>query len=337
MKRFAYHRAADIADAVHLLENPGARVIAGGTNLVDLMKYDVESPAMLVDVGGLELDEITETDDGGLRIGALVSNNAAAWHPLIAARYPLLTNAILAGASGQLRNMATMGGNLLQRTRCYYFYDAAMPCNKREPGAGCSAIGGYTRNHAILGASPQCIAVHPSDMCVGLAALEAVVVAASPTGERRIAFEDFHRLPGDQPQHDSTLGKNEVITALELPPPRFGRHFTYLKLRDRHSYAFALVSVAAALEIENNEVRTARIAMGGVAHKPWRVREAEAMLEGRAPEPAAFQAAAKRLLEGAIGQGSNDFKIPLGEKAVIRALTQAAAATPQPIAEKRII
>ena len=265
-----------------------AKFIAGGTNLIDLMKYDVERPARLIDITHLPLKTIEETSNGGLRIGALVPNSDLAYHPLIEERYPLLSSAILAGASQQLRNMASTGGNLLQRTRCFYFYDTATPCNKREPGSGCSAINGINRINAILGTSDACIATHPSDMCVALAALEATVHVAGPAGERAIAFADFHRLPGDTPQIDTNLAPTEIIVAIELPPKGFAANYSYLKIRDRLSYAFALVSVAAAMEIEGGRIKEARLALGGVAHKPWRKAEAEAALRGEAPDRTAF-------------------------------------------------
>src|SRR5947209_3182324 len=247
MINFQYARANDVSDAVRqIAADPTAKFIAGGTNLIDLMKEDVERPARLIDISRLPLKTIEETSDGGLRIGALVPNSDLAWHPKVEQRYPLLASAILAGASAQLRNMASTGGNLLQRTRCQYFYDTATPCNKREPGSGCSAIEGLSRMHAILGASAACIATHPSDMCVALAVLEARVHVAGPSGERALAFADFHRLPGDTPQRDSNLDANEIITAIELPPRGFAANYSYLKIRDRLSYAFALVSVAAA-------------------------------------------------------------------------------------------
>ena len=251
MINFQYTRASDIADAVRLISaDPAAKFIAGGTNLIDLMKEDVERPSRLIDISRLPLKSIEETAENGLRIGALVPNSDLAYHPLVARRYPMLASAILAGASAQLRNMASTGGNLLQRTRCAYFYDTATPCNKRELGSGCSAITGLNRNHAILGTSETCIATHPSDMCVALAALGATVQVAGPTGERTIEFPDLHCLPGDTPQRETTLEPNEIITAIVLPPRGFEANYTYLKVRDRLSYAFALVSVAVGLELE---------------------------------------------------------------------------------------
>jgi len=330
MREFSYHRAENVGDAVAALAaDPQAQVLAGGTNLVDLMKYDVARPGAIVDINRLPLKDIEELDGGGLRIGALVSNSAVAYDPRIEERFPLLASAILAGASPQLRNAATTGGNLLQRTRCYYFYDPSTPCNKREPGSGCSAIGGVNRIHAILGASDKCIAVHPSDMCVALAALGAVVEVEGPSGKRDIQFTDFHRLPGDHPERDNTLSQGEIVTAIRLEADHFASQHSYLKLRDRMSYAFALISVAAAIDIRDGEILDLRVAIGGVAHKPWRDTLAEAEFAGQVPNQATFARVAQRLLAGAEGQGHNDFKIPLAEKAIVRALSQAAAGTPQ--------
>ncbi len=337
MINFHYARANDVADAVRqIAADPKAKFIAGGTNLVDLMKEDVERPSRLIDITYLPLKAVEETGDGGLRIGALVPNSDLAYHPLIAERYPLLGSAILAGASAQLRNMASTGGNLLQRTRCYYFYDTATPCNKREPGSGCSAIAGLNRMHAILGASDACIAVHPSDMCVALAALDAMVHVAGPTGERSIAMTDFHRLPGNTPQRDTNLQAEEIVTAVELPPRGFAKNYTYLKIRDRLSYAFALVSVAAALDFEGDTIKEARLALGGVAHKPWRNANAEAALRGRTAGREAFVEAADIVLRDAKGHAHNAFKIDLARRVILRALTQAANATPQSQSDKRI-
>lgn len=330
MRDFSYHRAETVADAIAALgANPAAQILAGGTNLVDLMKYEVAQPTAVVDINRLPLKTIEELDGGGLRIGALVSNATAAYDPRVEERFPLLASAILAGASPQLRNAATTGGNLMQRTRCYYFYDPATPCNKREPGSGCSAIGGLNRIHAILGASDQCIAVHPSDMCVALAALDAVVEVEGPAGKRDIAFTDFHRLPADHPEKDNTLAAGEMIVAVRIEPSPFARHSSYLKLRDRMSYAFALVSVAAAIEIEDGLITDVHVALGGVAHKPWRSAAVEAEFVGRSADRANFQHFAERLTAGAIGQGENDFKIPLVRRAIVRALSQAAAGKPQ--------
>jgi xanthine dehydrogenase YagS FAD-binding subunit len=330
MNGFSYVRAGDIQAAMKELVAGGApKLIAGGTNLLDLMKENVERPGRLIDITHLSLREIQPCAGSGLRLGALVSNTDVAYHPLIEERYPLLSRAILAGASPQLRNMATVGGNLLQRTRCYYFYDTATPCNKREPGTGCPAIAGFNRIHAILGTSEHCIATHPSDMCVALAALEAVVRVTGPDGDRVIPFADFHRLPGDTPHLDTTLGPHEIITAVDLPGKGFAEHHAYLKVRDRASYAFALVSVAAALEMDGATIIDARVALGGVAHKPWRNRRAEELLRGQAAVPENFHRVAEALLEGARGFGDNTFKIELARRVIVRGLTQAAAGKEQ--------
>ncbi|SDS57508.1 xanthine dehydrogenase YagS FAD-binding subunit [Halopseudomonas sabulinigri] len=322
MNPFSYARPADVDEAVGLFE-PGSQYIAGGTNLLDLMKENLTRPAQLIDITRLPLKDVDDTADGGLRIGALVSNAELAWDARVEQRYPLLSKAILAGASPQLRNMATTGGNLLQRTRCYYFYDADTPCNKREPGSGCPARDGLNRIHAILGHSEHCIAVHPSDMCVALAALDASVIVKRSDGERRIPFADFHRLPGDHPERDNTLEAGELITAVELPAEDLSTHCAYLKVRDRQSYAFALVSVAAALQLDGGVIRDVRVALGGVAHKPWRNREAEALLVGRAAEQSAFAELADALLAGASGFNDNQFKIALARRAIVRALSDA--------------
>lgn len=323
MNPFSYARPASVDDAVKLA-GPDARFIAGGTNLLDLMKENVLRPQQLIDITHLPLREVTASGNGGLRVGALVSNADLAWHPEVEARYPLLSQAILAGASGQLRNMATTGGNLLQRTRCWYFYDTGTPCNKREPGSGCGARDGVNRMNAILGASDACVAVHPSDMCVALAALKATVHAQGRQGAREIAFADFHRLPGDEPQRDNVLADDELITAIELPAEGFATHYRYLKVRERASYAFALVSVAVALEMDGDTVRQARVALGGVAHKPWRREEAEARLVGQRADDAHFAAAADALLAGAQPLAYNAFKVELARRAIIRALDEAA-------------
>jgi xanthine dehydrogenase YagS FAD-binding subunit len=337
MINFQYARATDVADAVgQIASDPAAKFIAGGTNLIDLMKENLERPTRLIDITRLPLKTVEQTAEGGLRIGALVPNADLAYHPLIAQRYPILASAILAGASQQLRNMASTGGNLLQRTRCYYFYDTATPCNKREPGSGCSAINGLNRMHAILGTSDACIATHPSDMCVALAALEAKVHVAGPSGERTIAFADFHRLPGDTPERDTNLERNEIVTAVELPPRGFAANYTYLKIRDRLSYAFALVSIAAALELDGTTIKEARLALGGVAHKPWRDAAAEAALRGQPTNPASFSRAADLLLREAKGYEHNSFKLELARRGIVRALTQAAQGTPQSQSNKKI-
>jgi xanthine dehydrogenase YagS FAD-binding subunit len=337
MNPFHYIRASDVADAIRqIAADPAAKFIAGGTNLIDLMKYDVEHPARLVDISRLPLRSVEETPAGGLRIGALVPNSDLAYHPLIAQRYPLIASAILSGASQQLRNMASTGGNLVQRTRCFYFYDAVTPCNKRQPGSGCSAISGINRINAILGTSEACIATHPSDLCVALAALEAIVNVVGPAGTRTIAFSDFHRLPGNTPQRDTNLEPNEIITAIELPPRGFGTNYSYLKIRDRLSYAFALVSVAAALELDGDTIKEARVAVGGVAHKPWRVTAAEAALRGQHADAGAFAQAADLVLQGAKGYGHNSFKIGLARRAIVRTLGQAARGTPQSQSVKKI-
>ncbi len=337
MNNFQYSRATDVADALkQIAADTSAKFIAGGTNLVDLMKYEVEHPTRLIDISRLPLTKVEETSDGGLRIGALVPNSDLAWHPLVAQRYPMLSSAILAGASAQLRNMASTGGNLVQRTRCFYFYDVTTPCNKREPGTGCSAKDGINRINAILGTSDACIATHPSDMCVALVALDAKVHVAGPNGERTIAMADFHRLPGDTPQRDTNLDPKEIITAVELPAKGFNTNYTYLKIRDRLSYAFALVSVAAALEMDGGTIREARLALGGVAHKPWRNPDAEAALKGQPANADTFARAAGIVLRGAKGFGHNTFKIDLARRTIIRGLTQAANGTPQSQSNKKI-
>jgi xanthine dehydrogenase YagS FAD-binding subunit len=316
MKAFQYERPATVADAARIAaERPNARFIAGGTNLLDLMKLQVETPATLIDVNRLPLDQVVATPEGGLRIGALVRNSDLAADPRVRKDYAVLAKALLAGASGQLRNKATTAGNLLQRTRCYYFYDTTKPCNKREPGSGCAAIGGFTRIHAVLGASEACIATNPSDMNVALRALDATVETIAPDGRARaIPIAEFHRLPGDTPQVETSLATGELITAVTLPRPVAGTHI-YRKVRDRASYAFAVVSVAALIGKAGDKVATARLAFGGLAHKPWRVEAAEQALvaTGRTDE------AADAVLAGARGQGSNDFKIPLTRR-VLRAV-----------------
>jgi xanthine dehydrogenase YagS FAD-binding subunit len=324
MNSFTLTQAAAIDEAVRdKASHEGSAYLGGGTNLIDLMKENVSRPTHLTSLGHLPLAQIENLPDGGLRLGALATNADTAWHPEVEARYPLLSQTILAGATPQLRNMATNGGNLLQRTRCYYFYDLATPCNKREPGSGCSAIDGYNRVCGVLGTSESCIATHPSDMCVALAALEAVVRVQGPDGERTIKFEDFHRLPGDKPEIDNTLNPGELVTAIELPAEGYAKNFTYLKLRDRASYAFALVSVAVGLTMEGDTIKKARFALGGVAHKPWRDQEAEKMLEGQKASPDLFRQVAAKVFAEAKGYGSNSFKIELGRRAIVRALKQA--------------
>ncbi|MFK3974475.1 FAD binding domain-containing protein [Pseudomonas sp. NPDC087358] len=323
MNPFSYSKPLDVGQAVNLA-GPASRFIAGGTNLLDLMKENVARPEHLIDITGLPLKEVRQTESGGVMIGALVSNADLAWHPLIESRYALLSQAVLAGASPQLRNMASTGGNLLQRTRCYYFYDSNVPCNKREPGSGCPAKDGLNRIHAILGASDQCVATHPSDMCVALAALEAVVHVQGRAGKRSIEFADFHRLPEDSPERDNQLADDELITAVELPPARFAGHSHYLKIRDRASYAFALVSVAAALELDGDVISDVRLALGGVAHKPWRDKAVEQSLIGKQVSRENLVAAADAMLRDAQPLAHNAFKIKLARRAIVRALSDAA-------------
>lgn len=319
MRPFDYARAATVEDALAAGAD-GGRYIAGGTNLIDLMKLQVETPGKLVDISRLAFDRVEEIDGGGVRIGALVPNSDLAAHPLIRAHYPMLSRAVLAGASAQLRNKASTAGNLLQRTRCYYFYETAAACNKREPGSGCDAIGGFNRIHAVLGASASCIATHPSDMAVALRALDALVVTALPDGgERRIALGDLYRLPGDTPEIETNLRPGELITAIELAAPPPGRQL-YRKVRDRASYAFALVSVAAAVAVEDGVVTSARLAFGGLAPMPWRSTAAEAALIGQPAGTEAFEAAADALLTDARGHGHNDFKIVLARRTLIACL-----------------
>jgi xanthine dehydrogenase YagS FAD-binding subunit len=326
MTPFAYHRARSVDDAVRLGASPGAHFLGGGTNLLDLAKGGVVQPLLLVDVTRLPLGEVAPLPDGGLRIGATVRNSDLANHALVRSRYPLLSQALLAGASAQLRNMATVGGNLLQRTRCHYFYDTAFEhCNKRVPGSGCDAIDGVNRNHAILGASPACIATHPSDMCVAFAALRATVRVRGPHGERSIPMAEFHRLPGDAPQRDTTLEAGELVLGVDLPLDAFAARSHYLKVRDRASYAFALVAVAAALDVRDGVVHDAAVALGGVAHKPWRRPEAEARLIGQPPVDEAFEQAADVLLQGAQPASFNGYKLTLARRAIVRALQTAKA------------
>jgi xanthine dehydrogenase YagS FAD-binding subunit len=316
-----YDRARDVDHAIALARQPGARYIGGGTNLLDLYKSGIERPLRLVDVSRLALDGVDELPDGGVRIGAMASNTLAANHPLVRSRYRVLSEALLAGASTQLRNMATVGGNLLQRTRCYYFTDPALgPCNKRDPGAGCAAIDGYNRIHAILGASDQCIATNPSDMSVALVALDAVVRLKGPNGERTVPVAEFHRLPGDRPQDDTVIAPGELITGVDLPAAPFAARSHYLKVRDRASYAFALVSVAVALDLDGGIVRDLRLVLGGVAHKPWRSLPAEDELRGRAFDAGAIGHAATAAVAGARPYRHNAFKVELAQGAIERAL-----------------
>jgi xanthine dehydrogenase YagS FAD-binding subunit len=326
MKPFAFSRAGTVADASTLGASNGSKFIAGGTNILDLMKEGVEGPDRLVDITRLPLTTVKALAKGGVTIGALARNSETANHPIIRRDYPLLAQAIFAGASAQIRNMATNGGNLMQRTRCAYFYDTATFCNKREPGTGCSAKEGLNRNHAILGWSAACVATHPSDMCVALAALDAVVKVRGTNGaERSIPFADFHRLPGENPEKDNNLAPGDLITSIELPKSPFAARSYYLKVRDRASYAFALVSVAAALETDKaGKILQARIAMGGVAHKPWRSAEAEKVLVGKTAGEAAFKAAAEAAMKDARALSHNGFKVDLGKRAIVRALTRAA-------------
>ncbi len=326
MNNFEYIRADNLDQAAqYVAGHAAAKFIGGGTNLIDLMKYDVERPTALVDLNHLALREITDLPDGGLRVGALVTNSDLAYHPSVSTRYPLLSRAILAGASAQLRNKATTGGNLLQRTRCVYFYDTAVPCNKREPGTGCPAKEGINRSLAILGTSVQCIATHPSDMCVAMAALGAVVQVTGPAGARSIPFADFHRLPGDRPEIDSTLASGEIITSVDLPATGFAARSAYVKVRDRQSYAFALISVAAGLVMEDGFITQAGVALGGVAHKPWRNAQLEQdLLVGKPANRDTWHAFQIALLAGAQGFGENDFKLKLAPVTIVRALEQAA-------------
>lgn len=324
MKAFTYERPADAAAAVRAAARPGAKFLGGGTNLLDLMKVEVETPTHLVDVTRLSLSDIDDADNGGLRIGATVTNSELANDKRVRERYPLLSRALLNGASGQLRNQATTAGNLLQRTRCYYFYDPSKPCNKRVPGSGCSALNGYNRIHAVLGGSEACIAVHPSDMAVAMAALDAEIEVQSISGTRHLKIADLHRLPGTTPQQETNLAAGELITAVVLPPPPRGGQ-AYRKVRDRASYAFALVSVAALVEVQDDRITAARIALGGVAPKPWRALGAERLLVGQAVNDDAFAAAGEAAVAGAQGHGHNDFKIVLAARTVARALADAAA------------
>lgn len=325
MNNFTYSRASSVTDAVQKANGDrDAMFIAGGTNLVDRLKVFLDEPSQLIDITRLEMKRIEKLANGGLRLGALVTNTAVADNADIRRDYPILARAILSGASQQIRNVATVGGNLLQRTRCPYYYDTAFPCNKRQPGQGCPAISGINRMHAILGASDQCIAVNPSDMNVALATLDAVVDVVGPKGKRQIPFTEFHRLPGTTPQQDTNLEAGELITAVILPPVPFAKSGVYLKLRDRTSYAFALVSVAAAIDLKSDKIQNARLAIGGVAHKPWRPTEAEKFLIGKTAEAATFQQAAEIALKQAQPLSHNAYKVELAKRAIRRALTVSA-------------
>jgi xanthine dehydrogenase YagS FAD-binding subunit len=323
VRPFHYEQPEDAAGAVALLRSPEAKALGGGTNLVDLMRLGVEAPGLLVDVSRLPLDGIEETAAGGLRAGASVRNSDLAVHPLVRSRYPALSEALLNGASGQLRNLATVGGNLLQRTRCLYFMDPTKPCNKRDPGSGCPAREGEHRNLAILGWSEHCVATHPSDMAVALLALDAVVHVLGPGGAREVPLAGFHRLPGDEPERDTVLGRSDLVTAVELPAPPSGRS-VYRKVRERATFAFAVVSLAAALEVEDGAVRDVRLALGGVAHAPWRAERAEQALRGQSPTPEAFARAADAELEQARPLRDNGYKVGLARNLIVRTLEELA-------------
>lgn len=324
MKAFQYTRATTQQSAIDAIAKPGTKIIAGGTNLIDLMKRGVTAPDKLVDINQLPLNYIIANKLGHLHIGALALNSAVSESKLVLELQPLLAMSLKAGASPQLRNMATVGGNMMQRTRCGYFYDTTMPCNKREPGSGCGAIGGYNRMHAIFGASDKCIAVHPSDMCVALAALDANVIVSGRKGERVIPFTEFHRLPGEHPELDNTLAPGELITGVSIPHNKFAKNSYYLKIRDRQSYAFALTSVAVALEINNGTIKQARLAMGGVAHKPWRLFDAEKALAGKPATEESFKQAAEIAMQGAKAYEYNKFKLKLAPATITEALKHAA-------------
>jgi xanthine dehydrogenase YagS FAD-binding subunit len=321
MKLFTYSKVSDNAAAIQEVAGKSdAHFIAGGTNLIDLMKDEVMAPSHLVDINGLSCNQIEKLSSGGIKIGALVKNSDLANDMMIRKNYPVLSRALLSGASAQLRNMATVGGNLLQRTRCSYFYDVAGPCNKREPGSGCPAIQGYNRMHSVLGASNKCITAHPSDMNVALAALDATVHTLGPNGERKIKLVDFHKLPGNTPEIETVLLPHELITAVEIPAAGFSKNWCYLKVRDRASYAFALVSTAACLEISGGKIKTARLALGGVAPKPWRPADVEKFLVGKTPDERTFKAAAEMVMKNAKGYEHNKFKIEMGKRTIVRAL-----------------
>jgi xanthine dehydrogenase YagS FAD-binding subunit len=323
MINFEYIRVSTSKAAVDaLVKDTTAQFIAGGTNLVDLMKKGITAPQKLIDINNLPLKEIKK-EGSRLRIGALALNSEVAGNEIVRKQQPLLALALQAGASQQLRNMATVGGNMMQRTRCPYFYNPDMPCNKRQPGSGCGALKGFNRMHAIFGASDKCIAVHPSDMCIALVALDATVLVTGPKGNRRIAFQNFHRLPGDTPQKDNTLERGELIVAVEIPDNPYNEHVHYLKVRDRTSYAFALVSVAAAVELQGDTIKDVRLGMGGVAHKPWRLTEAENFLKGKSASEAVFRQAAELAMRGAKGYGHNNFKLKLAPNTIVEALKTA--------------
>jgi xanthine dehydrogenase YagS FAD-binding subunit len=325
MLPFEYAKARNENDAMDRVRAPKAAFVAGGTTLIDLMKLNVMLPAMLVDINGLPLDKIEVLPDGGLRIGAMVRNSDMAHHAEVIKRFPVLSQAVLAGASPQLRNMATTGGNLMQRTRCYYFRDTAYACNKRQPGSGCAAIDGFNRIHAVLGGSDQCIATHPSDMAVALVALDAVVHIKSPSGgERKVAAGDFHLLPGNTPQRETVVEPGELITYVTIPSSKFAARSAYVKLRDRASYEFALASAAAALDLQGNKIHAARLVLGGVATKPWRSPEAEHVLTGSTADEKTFHAAAEAAMKPAVAHKYNGFKIELAKRAIVRALAGAA-------------
>ena len=319
MRTFVYVSAPDVPTAIQAVTTPGAKFLGGGTNLVDLMRQDIEHPTTVVDITRLPLSEVRAYENG-VRIGALVRNSHLAAHPVIRSSYPLLSQAILHGASAQLRNMATVGGNLMQRTRCLYFYDTTAACNKRQPGSGCDALDGFNRNHAVLGTTDTCIASHPSDMCVALAALDATVEVESTRGVRRIPVTEFHRLPGDTPHVETALAPDELITAVDVPALPFAATCRYRKVRDRASYAFALVSVAAALQVVDGVVADVRLALGGVAAKPWRAYVAEELLRGAPATVETFRRAAEAELAPAVGRGHNDFKIELARRTIVATL-----------------
>jgi xanthine dehydrogenase YagS FAD-binding subunit len=320
---FSFIRPKDRETAIRDGSIKGSRFIAGGTNLVDLMKLDIEKPERLVDINALDLKQIEVLSNGHIRVGALVKNSAFAYHPEIIKRFPVISEALLSGASPQLRNMASTGGNILQRTRCYYFYDTAFVCNKREPGSGCSAINGYNRNHAILGTSDHCIATHPSDLCVALMALDTVVLTQGPKGKRTIQFSEFYRLPGTTPQYENVLQPGELITGIEIPALHFSTRSCYLKVRDRASYEFALASAAVALDISGGKINQSRIALGGVGSIPWRATAAEKQLAGSEVSKEAFRKAADTAMADAKPRKHNEFKVELAKRTLIRALMTA--------------